>query len=112
MRTSPEAPAPVIIPEKEYSIPGGAGNVAMNLSSMGAKTTCIGVVGNDFWGKKLIEILNMNDINRKEILTDDLLFTKCGWIYQYNAIPENTDYQKTIYFMEKTYKHFYGDLDG
>ena len=31
-RMSPEAPVPVIVPKEEYSIPGGAGNVAMNLS--------------------------------------------------------------------------------
>ena len=55
---------------------------------------------------------NMNDINRKEVLTDDLLFTKCGWIYQYNAIPNNKDNQLTNYFMEKTYKYFYGELDS
>tara|TARA_B100000035_G_scaffold303185_1_gene301508 strand:+ start:772 stop:1551 length:780 start_codon:yes stop_codon:yes gene_type:complete len=53
---------------------------------------------------------NMNDMNRKEILGDDLLFTKIGWIYQYNAIPNNKDNQLTNYFMEKTYNHFYGDL--
>ena len=54
---------------------------------------------------------NMNDMARKEILTEDLLFTKVGWIYQYNAIPNNTDNKLTNYFMEKTYKHFYGELD-
>ena len=53
---------------------------------------------------------NMNDMNRKEILGDDMLFTKCGWIYQYNAIPNNTENKLTNYFMEKTYKHLYGDL--
>ena len=53
---------------------------------------------------------NMNDMNRKEILGDDMLFTKCGWIYQYNAIPNNKDNKLTNYFMEKTYKHFYGEL--
>ena len=53
---------------------------------------------------------NMNDMNRKEILSDDMLFTKCGWIYQYNAIPNNEENKLTNYFMEKTYKHFYGEL--
>ena len=43
-RMSPEAPVPVITPEKEYSIPGGAGNVAMNLSLLGANVTCVGTV--------------------------------------------------------------------
>ena len=53
---------------------------------------------------------SMSDMARKEILNDDMLFTKCGWIYQYNAIPNNKDNQLTNYFMEKTYKYFYGDL--
>lgn len=66
-RMSPEAPVPVVIPEKEYSIPGGAGNVAMNLSSMGANVTCLGAVGNDISGQKLIEILNTNNISTKYI---------------------------------------------
>ena len=60
--------------------------------------------------KLLSYSFNMNDINRKEVLTDDLLFTKCGWIYQYNAIPNNKDNQLTNYFMEKTHKYLYGEL--
>ena len=62
-RISPEAPVPVVIPEKEYSIPGGAGNVAMNLSAMGANVKCLGVVGNDIWGKKLLSILKNKGID-------------------------------------------------
>ena len=54
---------------------------------------------------------NMNDMARKEILGDDLLFTKIGWIYQYNAIPNNKDNELTNYFMKKTYEHFYGELN-
>jgi rfaE bifunctional protein kinase chain/domain len=62
-RMSPEAPVPVVVKKEEYSIPGGAGNVAMNLSSMGANVTCIGVIGNDNWGKKLLSILKNHNIN-------------------------------------------------
>ncbi|MDC3287636.1 PfkB family carbohydrate kinase [Candidatus Marinimicrobia bacterium] len=62
-RMSPEAPVPVVIPNKEYSIPGGAGNVAMNLSIMGASVICSGIVGDDIWGKKLLSLLKDNDIN-------------------------------------------------
>ena len=54
---------------------------------------------------------NMCDMARKEILGDDLLFTKIGWIYQYNAIPNNKDNQLTNHFMKKTYNHFYGELN-
>jgi rfaE bifunctional protein kinase chain/domain len=62
-RMSPEAPVPVVIPVKEYSIPGGAGNVAMNLHSMGANVTCVGVVGDDIWGEKLLSLLKNKGIN-------------------------------------------------
>ena len=54
---------------------------------------------------------NMNDMWRKEILTPNLLFTKVGWIYQFNAIPDNSDYSKTTWYMKETYKHLYGELD-
>ena len=68
-RLSPEAPVPVIVPEKEYSIPGGAGNVAMNLRAMGANVICLGVVGDDIWGKKLLSILSNEGINISGIET-------------------------------------------
>ena len=66
-RMSPEAPVPVIIPEKEYSIPGGAGNVAMNLAALGADITCLGCVGNDIWGKSLLSILENKGIKTEKI---------------------------------------------
>jgi len=50
---------------------------------------------------------NMVDMPRKEILTEDLLFTKIGYIYQYNCIPNNKDSQATYYWMKKTYEHLY-----
>lgn len=51
---------------------------------------------------------NMNDMPRREILTEDLFFTKCGWVYQYNALPNNKNNELTDYWMKKTYEHFYG----
>ena len=38
-RQSPEAPVPVIIPKEDIYVPGGAGNVVMNLSALGGKST-------------------------------------------------------------------------
>ncbi len=62
-RMSPEAPVPVVVPQREYSIPGGAGNVAMNLSKMGADVTCVGFVGDDSWGNKMLSMLKNLEIN-------------------------------------------------
>ena len=66
-RMSPEAPVPVIVPKEEYSTPGGAGNVAMNLSFMGSQVTCLGAIGNDIFGEKLIKIFNESNISSKHI---------------------------------------------
>jgi len=51
---------------------------------------------------------NMCDLNRKELLGDDLLFTKIGWIYQYNGIPNNVEDKLTYYWMKKTYEYLHG----
>jgi|TARA_B100001093_G_scaffold215569_1_gene206881 D-beta-D-heptose 7-phosphate kinase/D-beta-D-heptose 1-phosphate adenosyltransferase len=61
-RMSPEAPVPVVTPIKEYSVPGGAANVALNLRTMGARIKCLGVVGDDIWGEKLLSILKNHGI--------------------------------------------------
>ena len=69
-RMSPEAPVPVVIPVKKYSVAGGAGNVALNLAAMNANTTCNGVVGNDKWGKELINLLE-NDLDTANIIMSE-----------------------------------------
>ncbi len=46
-RISPEAPIPVLSIKSEISLPGGAGNVARNLSALGASCHLIACVGND-----------------------------------------------------------------
>ncbi len=66
-RMSPEAPVPIIQPIEEYFVPGGAGNVAMNLSSLGAQVTCAGFLGNDIWGKKLLSKLQGYNISTEFI---------------------------------------------
>ena len=46
---------------------------------------------------------NMQELPRKEILTEDLLFTKLGWVYHFNTWPKPTP----RYWMEKTYRGLY-----
>ena len=53
--------------------------------------------------KRLPYELNMCDMFRKEILNNDMTFTKWGWIYQYNSIPNNVDDRLTFHWIEKTY---------
>ena len=62
-RISPEAPVPVVaLDKKEYRI-GGAGNVALNLSSLGAGVTVFSVIGNDDDGAKLKSLFEEKNIN-------------------------------------------------
>jgi len=46
-RISPEAPVPVLQVGEEWHVLGGAGNVARNISALGAKTDLICAVGED-----------------------------------------------------------------
>jgi len=46
-RISPEAPVPVLRVTRVTETPGGAGNVASNLCSLGCAVKLVGVVGND-----------------------------------------------------------------
>ena len=66
---------------------------------------------NDIDVKLLPYEFNMVDLVRKEILDEELTMTKLGWVYHYNAIPDNKDASKTYYWMKKTYEYLYGKLD-
>src|ERR1700743_1312152 len=52
-RISPEAPAPVIAVQRSETNVGGAGNVARNIASLGARCIFAGLVGEDEAGTKL-----------------------------------------------------------
>lgn len=62
-RISPEAPVPVVaLKKREYRI-GGAGNVALNLQSLGARAFVLSVTGSDEDGQKLNELFAEKGIN-------------------------------------------------
>ena len=113
-RISPEAPVPVIL-ESDFSYkPGGAANVAHNLSVLGAQVTQVGRIGNDFEGQLL-----KRDLKRKGIDTGGIIFdktaptiTKTRVIAQHQQVVRidrekaaaqlsKTVYDKVIRFFEK-----------
>jgi D-beta-D-heptose 7-phosphate kinase/D-beta-D-heptose 1-phosphate adenosyltransferase len=61
-RISPEAPVPVVRAIDRSHRPGGAANVAMNLSRLGAQTVLAGFTGSDENEKLLAESLRANGI--------------------------------------------------
>jgi len=56
-RISPEAPVPVVDFDRESFMPGGAANVARNLTALKASADLLGVIGRDEAGKKLTGLL-------------------------------------------------------
>lgn len=62
-RISPEAPVPVVAVDKREQRIGGAGNVAINIASLGAAVTMISVLGKDDDGAQLSRLLADNNVN-------------------------------------------------
>lgn len=56
-RISPEAPVPVLRLRETREMPGGAGNVAANIASLGGHAVLIGLVGDDDAGARLTRLL-------------------------------------------------------
>jgi len=68
-RISPEAPVPVVRLDQKTCSPGGAGNVARNLSNLGIHVTLSGLVGDDENGKRLIEDLGKTGVDCSFVLS-------------------------------------------
>jgi rfaE bifunctional protein kinase chain/domain len=56
-RISPEAPVPVVRVEEERLLPGGAGNVAVNIRALGGEAVLVGARGDDPEGRELERLL-------------------------------------------------------
>ena len=69
-RISPEAPVVVVHVTEENKRLGGAGNVARNLKTLGAKVTVCGVVGDDDAGRALISMIDELGANSDSVLVD------------------------------------------
>tara|TARA_B100001057_G_scaffold144139_2_gene143949 strand:- start:25837 stop:26766 length:930 start_codon:yes stop_codon:yes gene_type:complete len=103
-RISPEAPVPVVIPESEKLIPGGAGNVAVNIASLGANVTCLGNIGDDKWGRVLIKLLNQYKINTDGIETiKNHITTVKQRIYSNNIQVARLDFENKYLWSPKKY---------
>ena len=69
-RISPEAPVPVLHVENIEHLPGGAGNVALNLISLGASVRLLGRIGSDLEGKQLATFLTDEGIDTKLLFVE------------------------------------------
>lgn len=70
-RISPEAPVPVIVVDHEETKAGGAGNVALNLVSMGMRTRLLGRVGADSPGRHITMLLAEEGVDTSGITEEE-----------------------------------------
>ena len=68
-RISPEAPVPVVTVVDERVVPGGAANVAANVTALGAEAHVVGVIGDDGAGTALREALQALGISPAGLIT-------------------------------------------
>lgn len=69
-RISPEAPVPIIRVTKQYTLPGGAGNVCLNIKEMGGYPIAFGRVGADAPGKILLHELSEMGIETRGMIEE------------------------------------------
>lgn len=70
-RISPEAPVPIVTVEREEQRIGGAGNVALNICSLGAEASVLTVTGNDEDGHTLKKMFTEQGIDASFVLQSD-----------------------------------------
>ena len=73
-RLSPEAPVPVVKIDSQFSVLGGAANVANNLAALGANVSLLGVVGRDDNARIVNELLEAKGI-ANQLLDADIYTT-------------------------------------
>lgn len=74
-RISPEAPVPVVWANKRAYVPGGAANVANNISSFKSQVCLMGVVGNDTHARILSAELKKRKIDTSGIFVEKNRYT-------------------------------------
>jgi rfaE bifunctional protein kinase chain/domain len=69
-RLSPEAAVPIVDFVEQSECLGGAGNVAANMTALGARVECFGAIGSDEAGRALRNCLRSEKIGEKSVLSD------------------------------------------
>lgn len=70
-RISPERPVPVFQPKNTIHIPGGAANVAKNVTSLGGMCTLLGLIGKDEAGSILADLLEHDSLLNISLIISD-----------------------------------------
>ena len=92
-RISPEAPVPIISVNKISHSPGGAANVALNLSKLSANVQILGIVGEDNEGAILEDNLLKNAVKTQFITDAKISTTTKTRIIAHGQQVVRTDYE-------------------
>ena len=92
-RISPEAPVPIISVNKISHSPGGAANVALNLSKLSANVQILGIVGDDNEGAILEDKLLKNGVKTQFIKEAKISTTTKTRIIAHGQQVVRTDYE-------------------
>lgn len=69
-RISPEAPVPIADVIRITHVPGGCGNVAANIASLGGIPYLVGLLGRDSSGEKLVRALERQNVSTANLIID------------------------------------------
>lgn len=70
-RISPEAPVPILHVQKSQDLPGGTGNVVLNLLALGAEVMAVGRIGDDKEGLRLKQLLEKEGVDTSGIFVQE-----------------------------------------
>jgi D-glycero-beta-D-manno-heptose-7-phosphate kinase len=97
-RISPEAPVPIVRVLREKFVPGGAANVAANISTLGGKPFLFGIVGNDQYKDILLQKTAEMNITASSILIDNHKITiRKTRVIGLNQQLLRIDHENTVY---------------
>jgi len=94
-RISPEAPVPIVHVHDQLECPGGAGNVALNLVTLGAEVHLLGSIGDDEAGETLQRILSDHKVANYLLKTPNKTTTKLR-LLSANQQLVRMDFEETV----------------
>ncbi|MEJ6696412.1 MAG: PfkB family carbohydrate kinase, partial [Saprospiraceae bacterium] len=108
-RLSPEAPVPVVKIDSQFSVLGGAANVANNLAALGANVSLLGVVGRDDNARIVNELLEAKGI-ANQLLDADIFTTVKTRVISRNQQLVRVDREEVFSDEDAFVNHIYGVL--
>jgi len=110
-RISPEAPVPILKQTYEHTMPGGAGNVACNITNLGFECILIGVVGTDGVGTELQQLLTQQGVFAKLVSDEERITTIKTRFVSGSQQLLRCDNEETTPIKDETYQKIIKQLD-